>query len=47
MKEIATIRKDLLFYPETREILIACWRLHFDHEYEAEQLRVLFNKTNP
>jgi hypothetical protein len=47
MKEIQTIRKDLLFYPETREILIACWRMHFDQELEAERLRVMFNKANP
>jgi hypothetical protein len=40
MKEIQSIRKDLLFYPETREILIACWRMHFEQELEAERIRV-------
>jgi len=33
------MRKDLIFYPETREILIACWRMHFEHETQAERLR--------
>lgn len=33
-------RKDLgLFYPETRELLVTCWRMHFDHEREAEAIR--------
>ncbi len=36
-----------MFYPETRELIIACWRLHFDQEREAERLRILFNKNNP
>jgi hypothetical protein len=40
-------RRDLLYYPETRELLIACWRMHFEHEIEAERLRVLFQKNNP
>jgi hypothetical protein len=47
VKDVQPVRRDLLFYPETRELLIACWRMHFDHENEAERLRVLFNKNNP
>lgn len=47
VKDAQQMRKDLLFYPETRELLISCWRMHFDHELEAERLRVLFTKNNP
>lgn len=47
VKDVQPVRRDLLFYPETRELLIACWRMHFDHENEAERLRVLFCKNNP
>ena len=36
---LQTLRQELLFYPETRETLIACWRLHFENEREAERLR--------
>ncbi len=30
VRDMQSIRKDLLFYPETRELLISCWRLHFE-----------------
>lgn len=32
-------RKDLLYSPETKEILIKCWRMHFENEREAERIR--------
>jgi hypothetical protein len=40
-----TVRKDLLFYPETKDLLVNCWRLHFDHEREAERVRQNFKSS--
>jgi Ca2+-binding EF-hand superfamily protein len=44
---LQTLRQELLFYPETRETLIACWRLHFENEREAERLRSHINGSIP
>jgi Ca2+-binding EF-hand superfamily protein len=41
------IRRDLLFYPETRELLETCWRMHFDHEKEAEMIRQQIASVSP
>ncbi len=35
---------DLVFYPETREILVHCIRILFENEREIEQMRIdLYN----
>lgn len=44
---LQTLRQELLFYPETRETLIACWRLHFENEREAERLRSQISGSFP
>lgn len=47
VQSMQNMRKDLLFYPETRELLVTCWRMHFDHEREAEKLRVQIHQITP
>lgn len=44
---IQNLRQELLFYPETREILVACFRMHFDNEREAEKIRVKISGMIP
>lgn len=41
------LRRDLIFYPETRELLVKIWRMHFDHEREAELLRAQMKQSKP
>ena len=47
VSNIQNMRKDLLFYPETRELLVTCWRMHFDHERDAELIRQQIASIQP